>query len=166
MHFSSMASRPLELGKLQENMEAIKISFCNLLKAEQDYVTLIFHEDSPTEDQLKPLEGITLPVGDTAGEIMASVCTITNYLDDHLPKIIRHLTVHHQSLVNNVRAFSIQFKMAFEPTACDQHDVLKCHRHVTAQDTYQMKVIGLRMIYYTRKWVEGLLNTTVSCDLS
>lgn len=39
MHISFMAFRPIDIGKLKENMKAADISLCNLLMAEKDYVS-------------------------------------------------------------------------------------------------------------------------------
>lgn len=129
----------------------------------------MFHGDAPMKyksNSLQPLEGITFPVGNATEEIRASVCAISDYLDNHLLMIIRELIQEHGHLINQIRAFHIQFKAAVEPRRRDPDEQKRCHRNVTMSHTYAKKVFGIQIIYFARKWVEGFTNTTISCNLT
>ncbi|KAM7416688.1 hypothetical protein PAMA_018648 [Pampus argenteus] len=161
MHISFMASKPAKLGRLQAN-EVLKRSLPNLRQAESDYITYILNGVAPLEykqKSLRPMKGITLPVGNTTEEIQASACAISDYLDNHLPAITRNLTLRHQDIIENTDAFHHQFKGLFSCEQLGSHENTNCHRNGSITNNYDMKPIGLQIIYSVRKWVESYLLT-------
>lgn len=122
----------------------------------------MFQKHLPKGFQLKPLEGITWPAGNTTEEIQTSICAITDYLDNHMPIIIIRTLMkeHHKTLIRNINAFNTQFK-AVVSTGQKNSGILKpCHRNVTMSHDYVMKETGLRILYFSRQWVEHFANAT------
>ncbi|KAM7391957.1 hypothetical protein PAMP_022603 [Pampus punctatissimus] len=138
MHISFMASYPTKL-------KILKLSLPNIQQAEKDYIRYIFNGAAPLvykEKRLQPMKGITLPVGNTIEEIQASTCAISDYLDNHLPAIMRNLTLRHQDIIENTDTFYHQFKALKQ---LGSHQNTNCHRDVLITNNYNMKPL------YTRK---------------
>lgn len=109
-------------------------------------------------NNLRPVEGITLPVGNTTNEIQASVCAINDYLENHLPHIVKNLYANYSKITRNLQIFRNQLKgVAREHFKVDN----SCKREVPAQDGYSMKGYGFRIIHFTKKWTESFLRTNL-----
>lgn len=121
----------------------------------------MFNGHLPRGYQLKSPEGITWPAGNTTEEIQTSICAITDYLGNHMPAIIRNLMKeHHETLIRNINAFNTQFK-AVASIGQNNNGILKpCHRNVTTSHDYTMKKTGLKILYFSKQWVQHFANGT------
>lgn len=121
----------------------------------------MFNGHSPKGYQLEPLEGITWTAGNTTEEIETSVCAITDYLGNHIPTIISTLAQeHHKDLIKQITAFNTQFTAAVSRSQNNTGVPKWCHRNVTTSNDYMKKRTGLRILYFSRKWVEHFANAT------
>ncbi|XP_061527115.1 uncharacterized protein LOC133399565 [Phycodurus eques] len=163
---------------LRGNLRAVELALCNLVAVERDYVQHIFNGNPPLEYKLKclePIPGITIPVGNSSAEVRAAICSINDYLGRHLPPIIGNLTWQHRDqLMGNASVFHSQFKAAVELTARQQRGSdgdggdggtpTECRRPIRNSHGYVLKKHGLRIIYYTRRWVEAFTSLQPNCD--
>ncbi|KAM9821393.1 uncharacterized protein ACBT44_007013 [Syngnathus typhle] len=160
---------------LRGNLRAAELALCNLAMAERDYVEHIFNGNPPLKyrrKSLEPIPGITIPVGNSSAEVRDAVCSISDYLERHLPPIVGNLTQQHrEQLLGNARVFHNQFKAAVELTARQQGPgadgdgvTAECRRPIVSWHGYALKKHGLRIIYYTRTWVEAFTSLQPSCD--
>eukprot|EP00064_Thunnus_orientalis_P013390 superscaffoldBa00002172_g13429 len=114
------------------------------------------------KNQLKPITGITLPVRNNAKEIQASVCAISDYLGNHLPAIIKSLKKEPKDgIIENANRFNTNFIAAVRQTNISQH-TQPCSTSLTISDDYRKKIMGLRIINSSRRWVEGFMHTNSS----
>ncbi|TNN54565.1 hypothetical protein EYF80_035195 [Liparis tanakae] len=127
----------------------------------QEGVKHLFGGEPPCT--LAPIEGITLK-NTTEEGLQASICAIIDYLDKHLPKILS-LFRNNKLILKNTTVFLFHFNNAVERSSSETNKTcssIRCHRPVTVQDHYTMKVKGLQIITSTRQWVETFTETPIS----
>lgn len=101
-----------------------------------------------TSKTLEPLNGITLPVGNTTEEIQDSICSIIDYLDRHLPIIIKNVIQTDPGILKNTTAFSREFKATFDQSGCQ-------NKSSNLTSVYAMKETGLRIIHFAIQWMKS-----------
>ncbi|KAK1893132.1 putative FNIP repeat-containing protein R636 [Dissostichus eleginoides] len=111
-----------------------------------------------------PLEGITL--GNATEMENQTICAIHDYLNHHLPPIVKNLSMDQNSILKGTTTFLSQFTAAVNKSR-EGEDVLKhCHRNITTSDHFIMKRLGLSIIYYTRRWFEEYTEPTTCQGLT
>ncbi|CAJ1068177.1 uncharacterized protein LOC117252620 [Xyrichtys novacula] len=77
LNISFIASRPIQVESLREDMKRVGPIYCNLLKAEKDYISCMFGSNPPNyKSNNSVLQGITFPVRDNIEELLDSMCAI------------------------------------------------------------------------------------------
>lgn len=117
--------------------------------------------EHPPEKELKPPKGISWPAKNSSEDIQKSTCAIINYFSCHILNITRNLiNGYPDNLTATVDAFKINFEAAarrahFQPCTapCGQSEM-------TASYHYTKKVLGLRILHFSRKWVAHFANDT------
>lgn len=108
-----------------------------------------------------PPEGISWPPKNSSEDIQNSTCAIIYYFNCHILNITKSLI---QDPPETLNTKLIVFKRNFEAAArqahfnnCTQH----CRRRgMTVSDGYTKKVLGLKILHFSRKWVEHFANDT------
>ncbi|KAK5871138.1 hypothetical protein PBY51_004034 [Eleginops maclovinus] len=142
-------------------------STCSLRKAEEVYIKFMFpigglpaEYYSNSSDLV--LEGITFGNA-TEIENQTSICAIHDYLNYHLPTILNNLHKYPDSILKETKAFLSQFTIAVKNSEEGKNVLEDCNRNVTTSDDYSMKRLGLRIISYTRRWLEQYTGIKVTC---
>ncbi|KAL7392445.1 hypothetical protein ABVT39_024784 [Epinephelus coioides] len=129
----------------------------------QDLSVKVMFPSNSTSVQPPPgaLEGITF--GNSTEEVQTSACAISDYLNKHLPAIIKSLTENYEDILKNTTTFLDGFNTVVKQSS-DQNEPKQCHRNVTAADDYNKKRIGFQIIHLTRRWVEIFTGTNTTCQ--
>lgn len=129
----------------------------------------MFDNDPPLEynsNSLQPIDGITLNVGNTTEEIQASVCAISDYLNVHLKAIVNSLTQHQNHIIRNISMFHSVLEGVVNPLLDGPKNttsIPKCSpRKLPTLYDYEKKETGLKIIYFTKKWVKSFIHTKCS----
>lgn len=120
--------------------------------------------EGPLFDISSPPEGIKWPVTGSSRnrnqDVQQTVCAISDYLGNHMPQIIGAFTNEpRHNLTAKISAFRLTFKAA-AARALLRTDPPDCApRNVTSTD-FEKKQLGLRILHYSRRWVEEFTNST------
>ncbi|CAK6966469.1 hypothetical protein F2P81_013967 [Scomber scombrus] len=140
---------------------------CKIERYGHRTVEHIFNSQPPVKyssGSLQPIEGINVTMKcDDAEDIQASFCSISDYLNNHLPDIVKSLALNHnEEIIKNTNVFYQHFNAVLRRMVMSQQT--RCyHRNVTTSDDYERKVIGLKILYFTRRWVKSFLGTEAFC---
>lgn len=108
-----------------------------------------------------PPEGMMWPVN-SIQDVQQTVCAILDYLGNHMPQIIGtfikvNKTPH--NMVARISAFKTNFKSAAALASLHTSPPHCVQRNVPLYD-FEKKVHGLRILHFSRQWVEEFINST------
>lgn len=111
-------------------------------------------------------EGIKWPVANSGSssnrsqDVQQSVCAIVDYLGNHMPQIIgTFMKDPNDNLTTRIRNYNKTFKAAARHAGLHT-DPPHCELRRMAQNDFQKKMAGLKILYYSRRWVEDFTNAT------
>lgn len=108
-----------------------------------------------------PPEGIMWPVN-SIQDVQQTVCAILDYLGNQMPQIIGtfikvNKTPH--NMAARISAFKTNFKSAAALASLHTSPPHCVQRNVPLYD-FEKKVHGLRILHFSRRWVEKFINST------